>query len=582
LGDRIARLPQGTLLAAAAGVFVLLSLFAIVGDSAVDDEVAHLPAGYSYWATGDFRLNPEHPPLVKLLAGLPLIAVRPQLPEDEDSWKDGNEWRWGFQFLYLSGNRSDLLVALGRLPMMVFGIVVIIAATLISRELFGPRGALVTLVLTTCCPELLAHSHLVNTDAAVTALILLSVMAFWKFLQKPTALGALLSGLSLGGALISKYSAVVLLPASLWTFVLAAATRFRGGTGEGAVTSPSAGKWTAFGLLIGCTAVMVVWASYGFRYRASPDPDFRFQWTFDRTKDSTIGRAARLANDRHLLPEAYLYGFSYMYEHSQVRRAYALGRHSDTGWWWYFPFGFLVKTPTVSLVLIAWGLVASIRRHLAGDSRDYFLYVPLMFFWGFAISSTINIGFRHVLPVYPFLFILAGGIEIPSAGAAKGPWRGRAIGGLLALAVASTVGAAPHFISYFNLPSQAFFEKHDLLADSSLDWGQDLRRLKAWMDREGVSEITLSYRGNASPRQLGLRHRQVAGFNEYSRHEFEWRWAREVKPGDYFAISACNLHGIEFEDKNRYLSRLGKLKPVAAVGDSILVYLIPDGMGWKE
>jgi hypothetical protein len=145
---------------------------------------------------------------------------------------------------------------------------------------------------------------------------------------------------------------------------------------------------------------------------------------------------------------------------------------------------------------------------------------------------------------------------------------------LLAGAISSGLLAAPHFLAYFNLPSTVIFERHEMLVESNLDWGQDLPGLKRWMDDNGVEEVKLAYFGSASPAHYGIRHQRLPGYNVYSSFEKEWPPARGVESGDWVAISATNLRGLYLSRKDAYERFLAE-EPVAAIGHSILIYRIP-------
>lgn len=583
LFDRVAAAPPILLVGVASITFVALALAAMWKDATVNDEIAHLPAGYTYWKTGDFRLNPEHPPLAKLIAGLPLRLMSLRWPEEEEAvhWSIGQEWVFGYRFLFLSGNDPDRIIFWGRIPMLLWGVLLIVTVYGVTRGLYGPRGSLIALVLVTFCPEILAHSHFVNTDAAVAALLFLAVVAFWKLTQRRTVVRAVLAGAALSAALTAKFSAVMLVPALAWTMVVAFVSQWQ-------ELEPSertwkrllkeGGLWGAYLCAVAVLAWLGIWATYGFRYAASNDPAFHWNWNFTQTKDTLIGKAIAVGRAYRLLPEAYLYGFSYMHENAQSRYAFAFGKYSDTGWWWYFPAGFLVKTPVGMILLAGAGVLQVLRRSFRQRTKEFFLLIPLITYWVLAVGSHMNIGVRHILPVYPLMIVLAGTLGVSSW---DGVLKQRLILGCLALTALAGIIATPHHLAYFNLPSRLIWEPHEMLVDSSLDWGQDLGRLKAWMDENNVDQLKLSYRGNSSPRHYGLRHLQLRGSNMYTDYEREWKWAKEIVPGDLVAISATNLVGVLFDDKDFYIARFRELTPIARIGNSILIFRIPEGWSWK-
>ena len=584
--DRLAGYHPALLLTVACSVFVALSLMAMEGESSTLDEGAHLVAGYTYLKKCDFWMNPEHPPLVKLLAALPLLFQEVRWPTDPALWKGANQWAFSHSLLYQSGNDPDRLLFWGRLATLPWGLAFLIAVYTVAKSLFGPRGGLISLVLATFSPTLLAHGHLVTTDVAVTSLFFVTVVAFWKLFQKMTYFRSACCGLLLGAALGAKFSGLLLLPI---LGLLAILRFFDKRNIPGPSKNPSSRLWrhppwlrTTLSLsLVVLISYLTLWGIYGFRYAASPDESFTFIANKHFVQEGLTGRVVDFARAHRLLPEAYLAGFLHVKGgFSQGRSAYALGLHSSTGWWWYFPFAFLVKTPFPTLILMAWGFYAWYRGARLRGQYLAFLIVPMVLYWSFAIGSGINIGIRHLLPAYPFLMVLAGGIDLSSGSSCRVLWKMRAISTLLVGTIASCILSTPFFLAYFNVPSRLLFERHYMLAHSNLDWGQDLKRLKRYMDQNGIREVKLSYFGSASPAHLDLEHQLLAGFNLYQRYERGWTRATQFAPGEYVAISASNLVSVYLRNRIPELTRLDEMEPVARIGHSILLYRLPDD--WHE
>jgi hypothetical protein len=571
--DFLAGLPPHLLLSVAGLVFGCLSFWAMSGETATADEPTHLLAGCLSWRHGDFSFNPEHPPLAKLLMAAPLLLADVRLPGEKD----------GFVFLYQSGNDPDTLLGLARASNVVWGLLILTAVYYVARSLYGPRGAALSLILATFCPLLLAHSHLVTTDVAVAALGFLTIWAFARTYGRLSVGRCLGCGTLLGLSLSTKFNAVYLIPVVLWSWWIAHVRRVRAGQTadpsrpwDEALRVRTLGKVIGALLLVGAASWTVVWAMYGFKFKASPDPEHEFAWNFPQMEGTLTMRAAWLARDYRLLPESFLYGYLYVQEHATRRRAYALGLYSDTGWFWYFPFAMLVKTPTATLVVMAWGLLSWLRRSRDVRSADDFLVVPTIIYGVLSMASNLNIGVRHMLPVYPMLLTLAGGIPLPDAASAATLGR-RVLPILLATSSAvETLTDAPYFLAFFNVPARLAAERHRLLVDSNLDWGQDLGRLKKWLDRHGIGSVKLSYFGSGSPRHLNLRHEILPGACIYRWYEREWKEARDVQPGDIVAVSASNFVGaLVEEDRDFFLKRFGHLRPVVVIGRSILVFKVP-------
>lgn len=575
--DRLAALSPRILLPAAMAVFSALSITGMVGTSSTFDEGSHLASGYSILTRGDFRMDPIGPPLVKSLAALPLLLQEVRTPKDAEAWEGGRYFDYGFQFLYGSGNDPELLLSSGRLMILLLALALLPAAYFLARELHGPRGALITLVLATFSPNLLAHSHLVTLDLGFTLFCLLSVGAFTLLSRRVSWPRVLACGASLGLALSAKLSALILVPALTaataayllagggWTFSKGASVFARPGR---------AGRWQSACLMllvIGSLSLIVLWAAHGFRYRISPDPSFSAGWETLPWRSEALRAGTEAARKLRLLPEAYLHGIAQLQQVTQEefsgRTSYALGAHSPNGWWWYFPLAFLVKTPPAALIFYLLGFYVLLRGGRSLWRGHAYLLAALLLFAVLSLMSKYDVGIRHILPLYPLLMVLAGSSHAVLP-------RGNVLAVLLACAAASGLLAARHPLAYFNSPSTALADRHLLLAESNLDWGQDLPGLKRWMESNGVPEIKLAYFGSASPRHHGIDHQVLPGYHLYTRYEAEFRRARDILPGDLVALSATNLRGVYLPRKDIY-RLFWDLEPLAAIGHSILIYRIP-------
>ena len=575
LPGRLARVRPGWLVAAGLSAYLVLSFWILADESPTYDEGAHLIAGYAAWTRGDFRLNPEHPPLAKLVAALPLLAQNLQWPQVDAGWERGDAEEFSYRFLYQSGNDPDRMFFWARTAMLSWGVLLIVSIYAAARSWVGPRGASIALALACLSPAFLAHGHLVATDLPLAVLALLTVMAFRRYLRTPTSLWAAATGAGLGAALLAKYSALLLVPILAWMAGAALVLRrLKPSAGQSSEPAPvPARRWSyALQILLLITVPwLLIWGVYGFRYAAAPDAEFRFADDRVLTKGSAIDRLAGAAGARRLLPEAYLHGLTFVHEHSQKRSAYALGAYSETGWSWYFPFAALVKTPVGTLALCLAGFWVLGRRVLRGDGEPLDLLIPVFVFGAAAVTSRLNIGERHLFPIYPFLMVAAGAVASVrlSATAARG------VAALALAAALEGVAACPYPLTHFNVASRLLYERHQMLVDSNLDWGQDLRRLKAFMDRRGIAEIKLAYFGTASPAHLGLRHQALPALNWYTRYESTTKGDLDLRPGEWVAISATAFVGVYARERTAYLDRFAGQTPVAIVGNSILVFQVP-------
>lgn len=547
-------------------VFLGLSAVALSRESCTFDEGAHLVAGHAILARHDYRLAPDNPPLARILAALPIQFMGPRWPTDDERWREPAAWHLGFEFLYRSGNDPDRFLMAARLTTVLSTVLLILVVYWTALQSFGSRGGIIALLLITFCPALLAYGHLVTPDVLATLAILATLLSFRRIIERPSGSASIICGVLLGCSLATKFNAVCLLPAMVGMAILHE------------VRSPAVRvgwtQWALTSLVIVGTAYGVVWAVYGFRYAASPDPSFLFAWDQVEVRGSAVDWLVNVGRSLHLLPEAFLYGVQLMHGNTvHGLPAYALGLRATQGWWWYFPLTFLVKTPVSMLVLYAAGVALAIRAALLKNATTDFAILLLIVYWMVVVGLRFNLGLRHLLPVYPAFIFLAAGIPQWSSG--RRLWRPAIVTVLVALAVSESLVGAPSYLAYFNLASRALGQPHEILADTNLDWGQDLAGLKRLMDREGIPEVKLAYFGVASPAHLGLRHQVLPAFNVYSDFERQWPAAGPFVPGDIVAISVTSLVGVYDAGSRYYLTRFGHQEPLARIGNSIFVYRVP-------
>ena len=382
-----------------------LAIHAMRGNSATFDEGAHLPAGYTHLVLGDHRLNPEQPPLVKLLAAAPLVALRPQLKLADVSWSEARQWEFGRRFLY-RWNDADSLLFLGRLPVVLLASGLVVAVFLAAERRFGTAAALAAAGLAALNPEVLAHGSLVTTDLAFALFYFLAALAFERLLERATPWRVVAAGLATGAAFATKFSAPVLLVVFA-AFALGKRTL----------------RASALLAAVGALVLLVVWASYGFRGALTPDPALRAELRQPLLAEqaSLLRGAVAWAGRASVVPEDYARGLLFVAEHSAARPTFLLGERRDGGFPAYFAVTFLLKTPVPLLLLTALAL-ARIPRLPRGDAL--FLWLPVVIYLAATATRSLQIGHRHLLPVYPFLFVAAG-----EAAVALARWRPAKVSG---------------------------------------------------------------------------------------------------------------------------------------------------------
>jgi hypothetical protein len=539
------------------------------GNSATFDEGAHLPAGYTHLVLGDHRLNPEQPPLVKLLAAAPLVPLAPELRTDDPAWGSSRQWEFGRRFLY-RWNDADRLLFLGRLPIVALASCLVIAVFLAAERRFGAPAALAAAFLAALSPEVLAHGTLVTTDLAFALFFFLAVLAVERLLERATSARVVAAGLATGAAFATKFSAPILIGVFA---ILGLRASFASRPAESGAAAAGRGVWARAGLVLAslaavfALALVVVWASYGFRASLSSDPAVRaeLRGPLLAAQDGALRELVAWSGRTGVVPEDYARGLLFVTEHSAARPTFLLGERRDSGFPQYFAVTFLLKTPIPLLVLTAVAL-ARIPRLSRRDA--WLLWLPIAVYAAATATRGLQIGHRHLLPVYPFLFLAAG-----EAAAALLAWRlpvGAWLAGALGLWYAGgTLMQHPHHLAYFNELAGGPANGWRLLVDSNLDWGQDLKRLAEWTHANGVEKLKLSYFGSADPGYYGIDSEALPGYTSpHAAHI-----TREIRPGDTVAVSATNLQGVYLDAEDRPLmERLRALRPVARIGYSIFVY----------
>jgi len=570
------------------GVFLAIALYAglgaanLTGQSATFDEVIHLPPGYASLVLRDHRMNPDHPPLVRRIAALPLLFLDVRIDPEDHAWATARPWEWGKRFLF-RWNDARRLLFWGRLPIIALGAVLAVSVFFWTWRLHGLPAAAIALFLFVLGPDMLAHGQIVTNDLGISLFIFLAVMAFERLTAKVTATSLLLAGLALGGALATKFSGVGLVPIlgglGLAVALAPAPLVVALGRGRPREVATRTGRLAVLGALLvamGALALVVVWAAFGFRSPLAVDAagNANFDWSTVQPENALAAQTVSLLRGT-LLPEAWVWGFLHFLAHSQSRPAFLLGEYSETGWWYYFPVTFALKTPIPLLILVAAAVVLLLKHRpgwVAGGRSAWFVWLPVALFLAITMTRKINIGHRHLLPIYPFLFVAAGHA---AAGLARlGGERGSALrrmvlGSLLAWYAVGTLRVHPHFLAYFNELGGGPANGYRRLVDSNLDWGQDLPALRDWMERAGVARLKLLYFGTADPGYYGVRCDRLPGYQPPPPSSL----VRDVQPGDVVAVSATHLQGLYLDPEVLPLvERLRRATPLANVGYSIFVY----------
>jgi hypothetical protein len=564
-----------------AALFVTLTVTSYTRESATWDEPTHLASGYVVLTRNDYRIDPDHPPFLRAWAALPLLLTSGvRVHEGAASWRSGDTFAFSHEFTY-RWNDADRMLYRARLMIVLLGLLLGVLLFLWVRDLFGFAPAAFALALYTMEPNLLAHSRLVTTDLGLTCFAFGAVYFLWRCCRelRPGNVAGLLVMVCL--ASVSKFSAPLLALVVLALLLVRAVGRKPWAWafgGEGSVETRGGRLLVAVGvfLLLAVAAFASIWAAYGFRYAPTKHGDDAVYRPSLIAAERSPGLtdAVEWADRNRLLPNAYLQGFLQAVSKSKRRASFLMGEYAAEGWWFYFPAAFAMKTPLAVLLVLVGGLVLSIRRARISAADDAFLLLPLGAFLAAAMAGSLNIGLRHILPIYPFALLLcarAAGALLESRRA----WSRALLGAALLLSAAELARVGTHHLAFFNAFAGGPAKGHERLADSNVDWGQDLKGLAGWMEAEGVGHVNLSYFGTADPAYYGIDCTHLPGSPYFA----ESRISEPRLPG-YVAISATNLVGTYFNDRGREFYRpLRDREPVAVIGHSIFVYRV-DSPEW--
>lgn len=552
--------------------WMALSVTSRVGVTA--DETAHLTAGYSYWSAHDYRLQPENGNFPQRWAALPLIVENTPFPAlNNKSWDRADVWDLGRKFFFGMGNDTDQLLLTGRAMIVLLGMALAALAYIWSRQLFGQIGGLITLGFVVFCPHLLAHSALITSDIAATLGFLIALAAWWKLCHRITVGRIVFAGLAAGFLALAKYSAALFAPVALLILIVRviylAPLPWAWRQSRGRLRSKARiGGLLAAGLGAALIAITVIWSAYGFRYAASADGKTHFvkPWSEVLIEQPRISGSpmadgkplsdpvhlqagpvqgfVRWARDYHVLPEGYLYGLAFTDLHARGRLAYFAGDYRETGWWEFFPVAFILKTTLPALLLFGLAFLAFARTKPRIRSRLLYRLSPLLLFtgiyWIFAITSHLNIGHRHLLPIYPPLFIIAGIVGSQLIRRRSRVWL-LAAGSLLAWHTAESAWVRPHYLTYFNELAGGPTGGHRYFVDSSLDWGQGLPDLSAWLNlHRGNDPVYLSYFGSDDPQRFRINATRIGDVY----FDFASRPILPPLTEGIYCISATMLHRV--------------------------------------
>ncbi len=640
------------IVAAFAIIAALFMFNASRGDSATMDELAHIPSGYSYVRFLDYRLNPEHPPLLKVLSGLPLLFLKLNFPTQSAAWTTdiNGQWNAGHLFLYESGNDADQIVFWSRIGPIFITLFLIFLSYLWARKLLGNWWGLLPSFLLAFSPTVLAHGHYVTTDISAAFGALIAIWSFVNYLESPSLKRIVIAGACLGIAQLLKFSSVLLFPLLIF---IALIMFFRRGKmrwqGNGFFNCALTWIKSLFSSLVSVFAVVavafvVIYAVYFIftlhypverqvadtkatlqSFAGGPDENMETcklgsNFTLLRRTRCLAEVDIRMAGNNALRPfgQYFLGALMVTQRATGGNTGYFMNEVSAGGWASYFPTLFFTKETLPALIFIGIGIIfglirlskrfsfnpirlvkklfSGIAEYADANPAEFAMISYVVLYWAYSLKSPLNIGIRHILPTIPFVYILAAGswkkfgavmnigyygFVKQAAGVLFGTIKKTAIFAgvsfIIVWQMIECVGSYPYFLSYYNVFGGGINNGYRVATDSNYDWGQDLKRLKTFVEENNIAKIGVDYFGGGDPKYyLGDK-------------EENW-WSGRGNPEKigslikWLAISVNTIqiakgktvHGLERDPKTEYSWLENPYIPYARAGKSIFIYKIGD------
>jgi hypothetical protein len=479
------------------------------------------------WKTGNLEVDDPNPPLADYWLTLPYTLLRFHAFPSPDLLAQ-NKYHYSFSFIHHNPYSLSWMLQAPRMMNVLFALILGAVLFAWAEAALGRKAALGAIVTYAFCPVLLAYGHIATVDMGGTLGWVLAYVFAWRWVQAPGFRNAGMAGLAVGLALCMKYSTLLVLPALTGTLCFEW-DRIR--------HNPFVDRRHAvYSFLLAFLVANMVMA---ISYRGWGLPEWR----------AGIFRLTPYFKEGHL--------------------NYFWGRYSHTGWFLYFITAFLLKTPIPFLGVGISGLF--LWKRMDPHSRAFLLsgcLWPVGLIFVVSSFSSIQVGIRHILPVYPFLCLWVGAVLATLWDTARKSIQ-KVVIFLGIWYIAGTVFAFPRYLSYFNESIGPSANGYRYLVDSNLDWGQGLKSLGDDLAKRGSPTIYLSYFGCADPALYGI-HYQPVLMATCSPLDGQGDTLSQ-NPPQYLAVSATNRVGLYFEPHDA-LAWLDARRPIQIDSDSIWLY----------
>lgn len=528
-------------------------------DSATTDEPIHILSGYEYWQ-GVFSVNPEHPPLGKQIAALPLKFIKPILPFDPkfqsaigdvyyDSWQETRNYAQSWLYNTV-GNNPDEIVFNARIMVVIFTVILGFVIFFIANKWYGKTAGIIAVFLYAFSPLILTHGHLANTDLWMTLGFFVSVFSFAWHLEKPSIAKMILAAIFFALAMLFKFSAVILVPVLVFLWF----AKYRTSSNK---IQCSIKNFIAITLVFLITSFALIWVDYGLTKDSAPKLFLNNQYVY------TNQVLLKLAPELSILPlPQYFKGLIMVFSTNlSSRPTYILGHFFQSGVWYYFPIAFLSKEPLSFIIMLAGSIIYLVYKRKRLEFKDWLIIIPVGIYLLVALFSKLNIGIRHIMPIYPFLFILVGYFVSELYTYVKKSKKlliiySLSFVALFAWYLYANISVYPYYMTYFNELAGGTKNGGNILTDSNIDWGQDTKRLSDWLKSENVQEpikIHYDWSGDYQLKYYGI---NFTNLEENNPNQKGW-----------IAIGVSDLQKPEY-------AWLKQHEPFKMIGNSLYVYNI--------
>jgi len=530
-----------------------------------------------------------------------------KFPDNQPAWTTqvNGQWDTGWNFIYHSGNDAGAILFWARLPILLLALAFGVALYVIIKRRWGVAVALVTLFFYCLSPNFIAHSTFVTTDLGASIFIFLALVAFVGFIESPSQVNLGLLSLALAAAQLTKFSSFLLYP-----FLAVLALKYAWILKRPNTVVERLMVYLGGLTLASALSAVWIWVVYSLQIADMPlaVQDRLIEGSLTAPKVHFVADWLIGLNHLPLMRPAVQYllglimvvgrviGGNITYFNGQVR--------AEAGFAWYFPELFSLKTQVALLLLMLAAIAYAIWRgtrnspsrwplllsaHMRTHVMEWTLGAFAAFYFAVAVLGSLNLGIRHILPIYIPIFVIVAVFSVKHLRNLRGDRWAKA--GLSIFAVlmlwygGSTVAAYPNYLSYFNELIGGPTNADKYFSDSSVDWGQDLKRLKTYVsDHHEIKHIAVDYFGGGVPEYYFCQAKyddngaaiQSADGYDCSHSVFEaWHTQNGMYSGQYIAVSETYL------ENDRYFARLNgeagydylrDLKPVAKVGNSIYVF----------